>query len=160
MANRYWLRQSTSTSFVLTAVAYLADSFDYAGYLTAIRAFSRNELRVSTLPSPLRHFISNIIFVTAEKQVLGINADRVIAVMKNVHGFIKLTVFKFIANPVRSSVLAFQPKLAVQFRLSAPSFAQPSPTFIGSFFIYFTPEAFNIRGVHRHRIAYPRGVSQ
>lgn len=124
----------------------------------ATRAFFRYKFWSAATPTPLAHFIFNIILISPKKKMIRVYANRIVALMQNMERFIKFPVFKLVTDPMRRSIFAFQPELSILLSFPASSFAEPSPTFIGSFFVYFSPEAFNIRGVHRHSILYARGV--
>jgi len=45
-----------------------------------------------------------------------------------------------------------EPELAIECKLTTPSFTKPFPALIGSFSVYFRPKSFNIRGIHRYRL--------
>lgn len=134
--------------------------FDQLLHSITARAKTRDKLRSTTLPATLSHLVLNIVFVCTEKKMPRVNTNRIIAAMQNMKSLVKFSIRKFITNTMRGSIFTFQPELAVKFRLTTASLTKPLPTFVRCSSVYLTPKSFNVRGVHRHRISYPRGVSQ
>lgn len=154
MADRYWLNQ---TPAVEVAVAGFAVTPNNPAYNFASSTLSRYKRWMTALPSTLRHLISNIIFVSAKKQVSRVYADRVIAFVQHVQSFIKFTVLKFVTNTVRGSVLTIKPKLTVKTRLATSSFTKPLPAFMLSPLINLRPVSSFVGLFHRYSIAQNLG---
>lgn len=166
MANLFWLKLNRRRAFIVAAkflttnsnVAMPTIPLNQFSHSLTSRAFFKRKSRPPTTPSAFSHFVSDIILISTEKQVLRVHAGWIITVMQNVQRLLKVTISKLITDTMCCGSLAFKPKLAIQLRLATASFTEPFPAFVGSFFVNLSPKAFNIRGVHRHRIACPRGV--
>lgn len=141
MANRYWLKSGSPTTFVFTAVAYMAYAFYYTSNLPTLRTFSRDKASwSSSSPATLRHLIPDIIFISTKEQMLRIYANRVVAVMQNVKGFIEVAVSKFVTIAMNSMSPIVNTKLAIASTLTTSGFPLPLPTLFRATFLDVSPK--------------------
>lgn len=76
--------------------------------------------------SALFEFVENVVVVRAEKQVVGVDALRVIARVANAHSGGYLTKIKLIAKTVSKLLLAVSPKMPVAGAVSSSAPVQAS----------------------------------
>lgn len=106
----------------------------------------RTELRVVTSfavqIAAFAHHIVSVVFMRAQKQMIGANASAHVAAMQDKKIFRYRTASQFIANAVRVLILAVDGKKAVT---PVAAYASPQPATIS--FIHLRPEAVSHRDV-------------
>lgn len=153
MANRYSFPSKLLPSD--RCIARPAMPFYYLSQSSTAAARSRGELRSPTLPSALRHFISDIIDIRSKKKVFGVHTNWIIAPVQYVKSFIKIIVNKLKGNSMGSGIFSFKPKLTIRKRLATTALPKPGPAFIGCFSVYFGPKTAFIRFFHAISVTQP-----